>query len=62
MTAGYPNLFIITGPGSPSGKTNMVASIEQHVDWIADCLQYLGIKRSGISKPMKALRTTGSRT
>ena len=41
MTAGIPNLFMITGPGSPSVKTNMVASIEQHVDWIADCLQYL---------------------
>jgi cyclohexanone monooxygenase len=48
MTAGFPNLFMITGPGSPSVKTNMVASIEQHIDWIADCLQYLrdkGIKR-----------------
>jgi len=41
MTAGVPNLFMITGPGSPSVKTNMVASIEQHVDWIADCLRYL---------------------
>jgi cyclohexanone monooxygenase len=41
MTAGIPNLFMITGPGSPSVKTNMVASIEQHVDWIADCLQYV---------------------
>ena len=41
MTAGFPNLFMITGPGSPSVKSNMVASIEQHVDWIADCLQYL---------------------
>jgi cyclohexanone monooxygenase len=45
MTAGFPNLFIITGPGSPSVKTNMVASIEQHVDWIADCLQYLRDKK-----------------
>ena len=41
MTVGFPNMFIITGPGSPSVKTNMVSSIEQHVDWIADCLQYL---------------------
>jgi cyclohexanone monooxygenase len=41
MTAGFPNLFIITGPQSPSVKSNMIASIEQHVDWIADCLQYL---------------------
>jgi cyclohexanone monooxygenase len=36
--AGFPNLFVITGPGSPSVFANMVTSIEQHVDWIADCL------------------------
>ena len=44
MTSGFPNLFMITGPGSPSVKSNMVASIEQHVDWITDCLQHLGGK------------------
>ena len=38
MTAGFPNLFMITGPGSPSVLSNMIVSIEQHVDWIADCL------------------------
>jgi cyclohexanone monooxygenase len=47
MTAGIPNLFIITGPGSPSVKSNMVASIEQHVDWIGDCLQYLRDRNIG---------------
>jgi cyclohexanone monooxygenase len=41
QTAGFPNLFLITGPGSPSVLSNMVVSIEQHVDWIADCLQHL---------------------
>ena len=41
MAAGFPNLFLITGPGSPSVLSNMVISIEQHVDWIADCLAYL---------------------
>ncbi len=41
-TAGFPNLFILTGPGSPSVLSNMVMAIEQHVDWIADCLSYLG--------------------
>jgi len=40
--AGFPNLFTISGPGSPSVLTNMVVSIEQHVGWIADCLEYLG--------------------
>jgi cyclohexanone monooxygenase len=38
MSAGFPNLFIITGPGSPSVLSNMIVSIEQHVDWIADCI------------------------
>ena len=57
MTAGFPNLFMITGPGSPSVKSNMVASIEQHVDWIADCLRHLRRKNIDVSKPMKAPRT-----
>jgi cyclohexanone monooxygenase len=39
--AGFPNMFLITGPGSPSVLSNMVVSIEQHVEWIADCLAYL---------------------
>jgi cyclohexanone monooxygenase len=41
MSAGFPDLFIITGPGSPSVLSNMIVSIEQHVDWIADCLVHL---------------------
>ncbi len=38
LARGFPNLFMITGPGSPSVLSNMVVSIEQHVDWIAECL------------------------
>ena len=41
MTAEFPNLFTITGPGSPSVLSNMIVSIEQHVDWIADCVAHL---------------------
>lgn len=41
MVAGFPNLFTITGPGSPSVLSNMIVSIEQHVEWIADCVEYL---------------------
>jgi len=41
MTAGFPNLFMITGPGSPSVLSNMMVSIEQHVDWITDCVAWL---------------------
>jgi cyclohexanone monooxygenase len=39
--AGFPNLFLVTGPGSPSVLSNMAVSIEQHVEWITDCLVYL---------------------
>jgi cyclohexanone monooxygenase len=39
MVAGFPNMFVITGPGSPGVKTQMILSIEQHTDWIADCLE-----------------------
>ena len=41
MTAGFPNFFMITGPGSPSVLSNMVVSIEQHVEWVARCLDDL---------------------
>ena len=38
MAERFPNLFMVTGPGSPSVLSNMIVSIEQHVDWIVDCL------------------------
>lgn len=41
MTAGFPNLFTVTGPGSPGPLANMSMSIEQHVDWITRCMEYL---------------------
>jgi cation diffusion facilitator CzcD-associated flavoprotein CzcO len=43
--AGFPNLFTIQGPGSPSAATNFVAALEQHVEWISDCLEYLRANR-----------------
>jgi cyclohexanone monooxygenase len=51
MSVGFPNLFVITGPGSPSVLSNMIVSIEQHVDWIADCLAWM---RSGGFEAMEA--------
>ena len=39
--SGFPNLFMITGPGSPSVLYNMVASIEQNVDFVCDTIEYL---------------------
>jgi cyclohexanone monooxygenase len=41
MVHGFPNLFTITGPASPSVFSNMMISIEQHVDWIADCVVHM---------------------
>ena len=41
MTAGFPNLFVITGPGSPSVLVNMIVGIEHHVQWITDCIAHL---------------------
>ena len=38
MVAGFPNMFVITGPGSPGVKSQMILSIEQHTDWITDCI------------------------
>lgn len=39
--ADFPNLFTVTGPGSPSVLTNMLPTIEQHVEWITDCMAHL---------------------
>ncbi len=44
--AGFPNLFTITGPLSPAVLANMPTAVEQHVDWIADCLDHM--RREGI--------------
>jgi cation diffusion facilitator CzcD-associated flavoprotein CzcO/acetyl esterase/lipase len=41
MAAGFPNLFLITGPGSPSVLSNMLVSIEQHVEWISNCIEHM---------------------
>ncbi|MER2173012.1 MAG: cyclohexanone monooxygenase, partial [Psychrobacillus psychrodurans] len=40
-TAGFPNLFMLTGPESPSVLGNMPAAIEQHVEWVMDCIEHL---------------------
>jgi len=40
-TSGFPNLFTITGPGSPSVLASMIQAIEQHVDWMADCMAHI---------------------
>lgn len=52
--AGFPNLFTVQGPGSPSAATNFVAALEQHVEWIGDCLAYL---RANDIRTIEALGT-----
>lgn len=53
-TAGFLNLFFITGPGSPSVLTNMIPSIEQHVEWIADCVLYVRARGFACIEPTLA--------
>ncbi len=60
--AGFPNLFTIQGPGSPSAATNFVAALEQHVEWIGDCIDVparqrhphhrgVGHRATGVDRP-----------
>jgi cation diffusion facilitator CzcD-associated flavoprotein CzcO len=61
QAAGFPNLFMITGPGSPSVLTNMPVAIEQHVEWIAECIAHMrkhGIR--AIEPSAEAVRTWGA--
>ncbi len=54
MSVGFPNMFLITGPGSPSVLSNMIVSIEQHVDWISDCIGYMRQNDLGCVEATKA--------
>jgi len=56
-TAGFPNLFLITGPGSPSVLSNMAVSIEQHVDWVLDCLSHLCARGFAVIEPTETAET-----
>jgi cation diffusion facilitator CzcD-associated flavoprotein CzcO len=51
QVAGFPNLFTITGPGSPSVLTNMPVAIEQHVEWITDCIAHMRAKGLATLEP-----------
>ncbi len=52
MSAGFPNLYIITGPGSPSVLVNMVVGIEHHVEWIVDCIADLSAQNAATIVPI----------
>jgi len=48
QVAGFPNLFMVTGPGSPSVLCNMPVAIEQHVEWITDCIAHM--RKKGLTR------------
>ncbi|MGA9275947.1 flavin-containing monooxygenase [Ilumatobacter sp.] len=51
MSVGFPNLFMVTGPQSPSVLSNMALSIEQHVDWICDTIEHLRTDGKAVIEP-----------
>ena len=53
MSEGFPNLFLITGPGSPSVLSNMIVSIEQHVDWLVDGLAHMRAEGLATMEPTR---------
>ncbi len=52
--AGFPNLFTVTGPGSPSVLSNMVLSIEQHVEWICSTIAHMRERSFTVIEPTQA--------
>jgi cyclohexanone monooxygenase len=57
MVAGFPNFFLITGPGSPSVLTNVIMAIEQHVEWIANCLAHMQAHNLTVAEPLAQAET-----
>jgi cyclohexanone monooxygenase len=53
-SVGFPNLFMITGPGSPSVLASMIQAIEQHVDWLADCIGHMRDVGASSIEPIEA--------
>jgi cation diffusion facilitator CzcD-associated flavoprotein CzcO len=58
--AGFPNLFTVTGPLSPSVLANMPTAVEQHVDWIADCITHLRGQGVATIEPVAAAQEAWS--
>ncbi|MES2258385.1 MAG: NAD(P)/FAD-dependent oxidoreductase [Pseudomonadota bacterium] len=56
-TAGFPNLFITTGPGSPGALANVVVAIEQHVDWILNCVTSMQARNETLIEATEAAET-----
>lgn len=62
MTRGFPNLFVLTGPGSPSVLANMILDNVQHVDFVADMIREMDERDTPESNRRKGRRTNGPRT
>ena len=54
MSAGFPNLFMVTGPQSPSVLSNMMVSIEQHIDWMSNCIAHIEDSGQATIEPTSA--------
>ena len=54
QTEGFPNMFTITGPQSPSVLSNVIVAIEQHVEWISDCIKYMNEENHASIEAIKA--------
>jgi cyclohexanone monooxygenase len=61
MCAGFPNMFMITGPGSPGVKSQMILSCEQHVDWIVNCLAHMGANGIAAIEPTEEAQAAWTR-
>ena len=59
---GFPNLFFLTGPGSPSVLSNMIVSIEQHVEWVSDLISYARANQRREVQPHRESQTDWMRT
>jgi len=57
MCAGFPNMFMVTGPGSPGVKSQMILSCEQHVDWIVECLRRMAANGEAAIEPTEEAQT-----
>ena len=61
MCAGFPNMFMITGPGSPGVKSQMILSCEQHVDWIVGMLRHMATNGIAAVEPTETAQTDWTR-
>lgn len=59
--AGFPNMFMLTGPESPSVLSNMMVSIEQHVEWVFDCISYMRDQNQAVIEVKEEAENTWSK-